>query len=315
MGFKLLRKRGPVSKKAQVEVITVMLILGITVAAVFVAYQFAAPQIEKSKDVSRIASMQKLFSEFDNKIREVRFEGEGAQRYIDINFDKGDIRVNPNDDTIWFFMPAPGIESAPQETNMETYFSGRTINIKLQYGGEIELLSSFSLLQAGNYRVYIQNKGGNDILLGLTPDIPVTGDTWILEGFVYDNTEGGNNNGTNDETIPTMDNNLNSKIFDAVDDVSLAGAEVIFINQKQEIVAVTTTNSQGKFAVKLPQSVGVNDLELYMQVYINSYVMKENDGASTVYTKTNLYHKDFNIKSGDMESKYQSITWEKYKRV
>ena len=100
MGYKLLRKRGPVSRKAQVEVITVMLILAITVAAVFAAYQFAAPQIERSRDVSRINSMQNAFLELDKKIREVRFEGEGAQRYIDINFDKGNIRVNQNDDTI-----------------------------------------------------------------------------------------------------------------------------------------------------------------------------------------------------------------------
>ena len=141
MGYKLLRKRGPVSRKAQVEVITVMLILAITVAAVFAAYQFAAPQIERSRDVSRINSMQNALLELDKKIREVRFEGEGAQRYIDINFDKGNIRVNQNDDTIWFYMSAPGIESAPQQMDMDTYFSGRTLNIKLQYGGEIDVLS------------------------------------------------------------------------------------------------------------------------------------------------------------------------------
>ena len=141
MGYKLLRKRGPVSKKAQVEVITVMLILAITVAAVFAAYRFAAPQIERSRDISRINSMQNALLELDKKIREVRFEGEGAQRYIDINFDKGNIRVDQNDDTVMFYMAAPGIESAPQQTAMDTYFSGRTLFIKLQYGGEIDVLS------------------------------------------------------------------------------------------------------------------------------------------------------------------------------
>ena len=67
-----------------------MLILAITVAAVFAAYQLLPPDRE-SKDVSRINSMQKALLELDKKIREVRFEG-GAQRYIDINFDKRDIR-------------------------------------------------------------------------------------------------------------------------------------------------------------------------------------------------------------------------------
>ena len=87
-------------------------------------------------------------------------------------------------------MSAPGIESAPQQTGMETYFSGRTLNIRLQYGGEIEVFSKFEVLNAGEYRIYIKNEGGNDVLLSLTPDIPITGETWTLQGYVYDNTEG-----------------------------------------------------------------------------------------------------------------------------
>lgn len=293
------RKKGLFSRKAQVEVITVMLILGITVAAVFIAYQFAAPQIERSKDISRIASMQKAFLEFDSKIREVRFEGEGAQRYIDINFDKGEIRVDQNDDTITFFMSAPGIESAPQENGMETYFSGRTINIRLQYGGEIEVFSKFTILNSGAHRIYIKNEGGNDVLLSLTPDIPITGETWTLQGYVYDNTEGADNDGTGDESQPSMDNApQNGKILDATDDPPLANAEIIFFNQKLETVAIAKTNSQGRYAVKLPQSDGVSDLQLYMKVNLTSYVMKENDGASKVYSKTELYHKDFNRNLG-----------------
>lgn len=293
------RKKGLFSKKAQVEVITVMLILAITVAAVFAAYRFAAPQIERSRDVSRINSMQSAFLELDNKIREVRFEGEGAQRYIDINFDKGNILVDQNDDTIIFYMAAPGIESAPQETGMDTYFTGGNINIKLQYGGEIEILSKFEVLNAGEHRIYIQNKGSNDVLLGLSPDIPVTGDTWTLQGYVYDNTEGGNNDGLKDENQPSMDNSpTDGKIFDAIDDPSLAGAEITFINKKSEIVAVTKTNSQGRYAVKIPKSDGVNDLELYVQVSLPSYIMKENDGASTIYSKADIYHLDFNKNLG-----------------
>lgn len=298
MGNKLLRRRGPVSKKAQVEVITVMLILGITVAAVFIAYQFAAPQIERSKDISRISSMQKAFLEIDKKIREVRFEGEGAQRYIDINFDKGNIRVDQGDDTILFYMSAPGIESAPQQTGTETYFSGRTINIRLQYGGEIEILSKFEVLNTGEHRIYIKNEGGNDVLLSTTPQIPITGETWTLQGFVYDNTEGGDNDGTSDERQPTKDNNNNGNIFEASDDSTLSGAEVIFINQKQQIIAVTKTNSEGKYAVKLPKSDGANDLELYLVVNMTSYVMKENDGATTIYSKVDRYDKDFILTHG-----------------
>ena len=293
MGYTKDEKKRPIARKAQVEVITIMLILAITVAAVFAAYQFATPQIERSKDVSRINSMQKALLELDKKIREVRFEGEGAQRYIDINFDKGNIRVNQNEDTIWFYMAAPRIESAPQQVGMDTYFSGSTINIRLQYGGEIEILSRFEVLNTGQYRIYIKNEGANDILLSLSPEIPITGDTWVLQGYVYDNTEGGNNDGVSDERQPTMDNNNNKNIFDAADDSALSGAEVIFVNQKQQIVAVTKTNSEGKYAVKLPKSDGVKDLELYIIVNMTSYVMKENDGATTIYSKVDRYDKDF----------------------
>ncbi|MCC7571769.1 MAG: hypothetical protein KO464_00070 [Candidatus Methanofastidiosum sp.] len=274
MSYKLLKKRGPKSKKAQVEVITVMLILAITVAAVFAAYQFAAPQIERSRDISRINSMQNALLELDTKIREVRFEGEGAQRYIDINFDKGNIVADQNDDTIWFYMAAPGVEIAPQQMGMDTYFSGRTINIKLQYGGEIDIISRFEVLNFGQYRIYIKNEGANDILLSLSPEIPVTGDTWTLQGYVYDNTE------NQDGNTPTLETNP-----------PLANAEIVFINDKLETIAITRTNSQGRYAVRLPKSDNFNDLKLYIRVNLSSYVMKENEGL--VYTKTDIYKIDF----------------------
>jgi len=46
------------------------------------------------------------------------------------------------------------------------------------------------VLNFGQYRIYIKNEGANDVLLSLSPEIPVTGDTWTLQGYVYDNTEG-----------------------------------------------------------------------------------------------------------------------------
>lgn len=288
MSFKLIRKRGPVSKKAQVEVITVMLILAITVAAVFAAYRFAGPQIERSRDVSRITSMQNALLELDKKIREVRFEGEGAQRYIDINFDKGNISVDQNDDTVWFYMDAPGIEIAPQQMGMDTYFNGRSINIKLQYGGEIDILSRFEVLNFGQYRIYIKNEGANDVLLSLSPEIPVTGDTWTLQGYVYDNTEG----------QTTESNPIMNTTGDTIDP-PLANAEIVFINDKLETIAITRTSSQGRYAVKLPKSDGPNDLKLYVCVNLSSYVMKEIEVDK--YVNTNQYEKGFVLNSGPWE--------------
>ncbi|MEN6379514.1 MAG: hypothetical protein ABFD15_08055, partial [Methanofastidiosum sp.] len=291
MSFKLIRKRGPVSKKAQVEVITVMLILAITVAAVFAAYRFAGPQIERSRDVSRITSMQNALLELDKKIREVRFEGEGAQRYIDINFDKGNISVDQNDDTIWFYMDAPGIEIAPQQMGMDTYFNGRSINIKLQYGGEIDIISRFEVLNFGQYRIYIKNEGANDVLLSLSPEIPITGDTWTLQGYVYDNTEG--------QTSQPIESSPIMNITGDTIDPPLANAEIVFINDKLETIAITRTNSQGRYAVKLPKSDGVNDLKLYVRVNLSSYVMKEIEVDT--YVNTNQYEKGFILNSGPWE--------------
>jgi len=291
MSFKLIRKRGPVSKKAQVEVITVMLILAITVAAVFAAYRFAGPQIERSRDVSRITSMQNALLELDKKIREVRFEGEGAQRYIDINFDKGNISVDQNDDTVWFYMDAPGIEIAPQQMGMDTYFNGRSINIKLQYGGEIDIISRFEVLNFGQYRIYIKNEGANDVLLSLSPEIPVTGDTWTLQGYVYDNTEG-------QTSQPIESNPIMNTTGDTIDP-PLANAEIVFINDKLETIAITRTSSQGRYAVKLPKSDGPNDLKLYVRVNLSSYVMKEIEVDT--YVNTNQYEKGFILNSGPWE--------------
>ena len=43
----------------------------------------------------------------------------------------------------------------------------------------------------------------------------------------------------------------------------------------------------------MPKSDGVKDLELYIIVNMTSYVMKENDGATTIYSKVDRYDKDF----------------------
>ncbi len=291
MSLKIIRKKGLVSRKAQVEVITVMLILAITVAAVFAAYRFAGPQIERSRDVSRINSMQNALLELDKKIREVRFEGEGAQRYIDINFDKGNISVDQNNDTILFYMGAPGIEIAPQQMGMDTYFNGRSINIRLQYGGEIDIISRFEVLNFGQYRIYIKNEGANEVLLSLSPEIPVTGDTWTLQGYVYDNTEG-------QTSEPIESNPVMNTTGDTIDP-PLANAEIVFINDKLETIAVTRTNSQGRYAVKLPKSDGPNDLKLYIRVNLSSYVMKEIEVDK--FINTNQYEKGFTIGSDPWE--------------
>ena len=139
----------------------------------------------------------------------------------------------------------------------------------------------FEVLNAGQYRIYIKNEGANDILLSLSPEIPITGDTWTLQGYVYDNTEG--------QTVGDAVMDITGDTLDP----PLANAEIVFINDKLETIAITRTNSQGRYAVKLPKSDGVNDLKLYIRVNLTSYVMKENEGSLAIYTKTEQYKKGF----------------------
>ena len=75
------------NKKAQSEVIAVLLILAVTVGAVAVAYKWAVPKVQESQDKARIDSIVNFMEELDRKVREVSNSGEGSQRFIELEFE------------------------------------------------------------------------------------------------------------------------------------------------------------------------------------------------------------------------------------
>ncbi|RKZ26448.1 hypothetical protein DRQ26_04400, partial [bacterium] len=261
------------NKKAQSEVIAVLLILAVTVGAVAVAYRWAVPRVEESKDVARAKSMQNFLLELDSKIREVRFSGEGAQRFIELDFDKGELRIHPapQNDITYHMTTYAKEELMPYERRLDTNVENNELNIVLKYGEEIEIeiaAGNELFIPAGSHILFIRNMGGNIVRISRSAAYIGSAEKILIQGYVYDNT------GYEVDT-PSMDSKE-----------ALAYTEIIVTDHEDNIVTSTKTNSYGKYALMLPRNQ-----KCYFRVNKTSYVMKEWDGMENV--KVEKYHKDF----------------------
>ncbi len=85
------------NRKAQAEVISALLIVGITVAAVSVAYLWGVPIIQKGQSTSQIREAEALMTDIENAIADV--VQNGGQRSIDLKL-QGFFEISEDDNSI-----------------------------------------------------------------------------------------------------------------------------------------------------------------------------------------------------------------------
>jgi hypothetical protein len=250
-------------KKAQSEVIAVLLILAVSVSAVYTAYTWALPRIERSQDASRIRTLQNVFQEFNRNFDQVLYEGVGSQRIIEFSFEKGNVIIDPEQETLTYTINTILQQIPQEELGLESRVNDGAIKIILDVGKNIDLRTpaeGITVLTPRQYTITIQNIGGNQILVrqGLRAEGVVA--TRIVQGVVfYNETPEGTSDPVYDES-----------------EIPLAGATVTIMNTNEEIVVVTKTNSRGEFAAELEYEPQVGaGTRYYIAVKATGFIMKE----------------------------------------
>ncbi|MCK4247979.1 MAG: hypothetical protein KAX04_05515, partial [Methanomicrobia archaeon] len=252
------------NKKAQAEVITILLILAISVAAVFAAYNWALPKIEESKDASRIRTMQKIFQEFNRDFEEVLHEGTGSQRIIEFSFEKGNIVIDAEQDMLTFSMDTR-VQRVPQEElGLKSKKTDGGIQIILDIGRNIDLKVEGGIpslyLAPRDHMIVIQNTGGNEITV--TRGLALTGVVRkrIVYGIVFYNED--------------PENNTGPPVYDPNTEMPIAAAAITILDASSgEVVVITKSNSRGEFAAEL--EIG---RKYYIKVKTKNFIMKKYSG-------------------------------------
>jgi len=292
------------NKKAQSEVIAVLLILAVTVGAVAVAYRWAVPRVQETQDKSRIDSIINFMEEFDRKIREVYNSGEGSQRFVELEFDKGQFLIHPPpDNNIVFQIISYTIESKdlPLSKNLpygsylrvrKNEYNQNIIELVLEYTDielEAEVPGSEELvLPPKTYNIFIRNMGGGVVRISRRAAYIGSTKRFILSGYVYDNTE------NDDVSVYSWSYQPNGDYIKADGLEIIPDAEILVLDSQGNLITSTRANSYGKYALLLTRSG-----EYFFIVNKKSYIMKEWDSPGGPNIDCDKYTKDFVIQNAN----------------
>lgn len=85
-----------------ISIISGVIFLAITIAAVMLVYQAVSPAVKKVQSAAAVEGMKGVFSELDEIIQSVASEGTGSKRTFDLTVDVGKVIVNKTEDAIYW---------------------------------------------------------------------------------------------------------------------------------------------------------------------------------------------------------------------
>lgn len=87
-----------------VTLISAIIFIAITISVVAIVYQSGIPLIQRMQQTAALDRMKDAFSEIDNLIQRVAYEGNGSRRVFDINIETGRFAVNAAGDALLWQM-------------------------------------------------------------------------------------------------------------------------------------------------------------------------------------------------------------------
>lgn len=97
-----------------VTLISAIIFIAITISVVAIVYQSGLPIIEKMQQTAAIERMSEAFSDIDNLVQRVAFEGNGSRRVFDIRIDMGRFAIDTANDLIIWQMPTQNMIIVPR---------------------------------------------------------------------------------------------------------------------------------------------------------------------------------------------------------
>jgi hypothetical protein len=135
--------------KGQVEVVSAVLLTGIMISLVSVAYFWGLPVIEKQKDQTKLNEMEVFMKDFNSAVKEVA--NEGGRRELTVNL-PGTLKFVESPsymDNITLIFDSQGSLIAPGET---IYLVGDN-RTEAPIGSESGIITVLSERMNGNYRI------------------------------------------------------------------------------------------------------------------------------------------------------------------
>ena len=142
-----------------ITLISTIIFIAVTIAAVGVIYYTAMPVIKRLQAAAAIENMRGTMSEMDKIIQEVASEGTGSKRTINLKMDRGTLYVNETEDVVYWYYETDADVISPRTyqrygniligANLETNATESTLNGRGSY-----------VLSNEHLKVFIQRFGG-----------------------------------------------------------------------------------------------------------------------------------------------------------
>lgn len=158
-----------------VTLISAIIFIAITLSVVAIVYQSGMPLIEKMQQSAALDRMGDAFSDIDNIVRRVAYEGNGSRRVFNLKVDMGRFAIDAAKDLILWQMGTESLIILPRTAD---FFGNLIVGSNLEssaYEGDYQGTSSY-ILENEHLRVYLRKIGSqeshssydtNDILLAI----------------------------------------------------------------------------------------------------------------------------------------------------
>ncbi len=158
-----------------VTLISAIIFIAITLSVVAIVYQSGMPLIEKMQQSAALDRMSDAFSDIDNLVRRVAYEGNGSRRVFDLKVDMGRFAIDAAKDLIFWQMGTEAMIIVPRSAE---FFGNLIVGSNLEssaYEGDYQGTPAY-VLENDHLRVYVRKIGSqeshssydtNDLLLAV----------------------------------------------------------------------------------------------------------------------------------------------------
>lgn len=149
--------------KGASEIITAVMLLGVTVVSTGVVLEVTGPAIDNIRDDSAIDRSVSFLNYVDQRVREVASEGEGSTRTVQVDLDRGEFEVNGSEDTFGYALETDSASISPQS---ETTIGAVQLasNAQVEVSEETRNGEECFLMESDRVEVCIKKVGAEDNL-------------------------------------------------------------------------------------------------------------------------------------------------------
>lgn len=218
--------------KGASEIVTAVMLLGVTVVSTGVVLEVTGPAIDNIQDDSAIDRSVSFLNFVDQRVREVASEGEGSTRTVQLDLDRGEFNVNSSEDTFGYLIQTDSASISPQSqttigavqlaSNARTKVTEKTMNGEECYMMEndkvevcIKKVGSESNLQSINSSeliTYYSVKGSGEMNLDFNVELNGDPQSSHGQGYTYTEQLGSNQPYGTVWSVINAENNMNYRI-------------------------------------------------------------------------------------------------------